>query len=105
MILNYIMFPVLDALWPWIFLTIFVAPFILVIVALQAININLRTPKDMIDNKEFGTVLLRIIEEIGSERIENIDENKVYLIINTLNQLDADVIRNKLLLKVLPLKA
>ena len=51
MILNYIMFPVLDALWPWIFLTIFVAPFILIIVALQAININLRTPKDMIDNK------------------------------------------------------
>ncbi len=58
----------------------------------------------MIDNNEIGTVLLRIIEEIGSERIENIDEDKVYLIINALNQLDADAIRNKLLLKVLPLK-
>jgi len=70
-------------------------------------NKQLDIPSDiqkMIDNKEFGTVLLRIIEEIGSERIENIDEDKVYLIINTLNQLDADIIRNKLLLKVLPLK-
>ena len=34
----------------------------------------------------------------------NIDEDKVYFIFNTLNQLNADLIRNKLLLKVLPLK-
>ena len=58
----------------------------------------------MIDNKEVGAALLRVIEEIGTERIENIDEDTVYLIINTLNQLNVDEIRNKLLLKVLPLK-
>ncbi len=60
--------------------------------------------QEMIDNKEIGAVLLRVIEEIGSKRIENIDEETVYFIISTLNQLNADVIRNKLLLKVLPLK-
>ncbi|MDC0350272.1 hypothetical protein OAM73_00370 [Candidatus Pelagibacter sp.] len=58
----------------------------------------------MIDNKEIGTALLRVIEVIGPERIEDIDEDTVYFIINTLNQLNVDSIRNKLLLKVLPLK-
>ena len=58
----------------------------------------------MIDNKEIGAALLRIIEVIGPERIEDIDEDTVYFIINTLNQLNVDSIRNKLLLKLLPLK-
>ena len=58
----------------------------------------------MIDNNEVGAALLRIIEVIGPEKIENIDEDTVYFIINTLNQLNVDLIRNKLLLKVLPLK-
>jgi hypothetical protein len=58
----------------------------------------------MIENNEIGASLLRIIEVIGPERIENLDEDTVYFIINTLNQLNADLIRNKLLLKVLPLK-
>ena len=58
----------------------------------------------MIDNKEIGAALLRVIEVIGPERIEDIDEDTFYFIINTLNQLNVDSIRNKLLLKVLPLK-
>jgi len=58
----------------------------------------------MIENKEIGAALLRVIEVIGPEKIENLDEDTVYFIINTLNQLNVDLIRNKLLLKVLPLK-
>ena len=58
----------------------------------------------MIDNKEIGAALLRVIEVIGPEKIEDIDDDTVYFIINTLNQLNADLIRNKLLLKILPLK-
>jgi hypothetical protein len=58
----------------------------------------------MIDNNEIGAALLRIIEVIGTEKIEDIDDDTVYFIINTLNQLNTDSIRNKLLLKVLPLK-
>ena len=60
--------------------------------------------QSMIENDEIGAALLRIIEVIGPERIENLDEDTVYFIINTLNQLNVDLIRNKLLLKVLPLK-
>ena len=62
------------------------------------------TREEMINNKETGAALLRIIEVIGPEKIEDIDDDTVYFIINTLNQLNADLIRNKLLLKVLPLK-
>jgi hypothetical protein len=58
----------------------------------------------MLDNKEIGAALLRVTEVIGPEKIENIDDDTVYFIINTLNQLNTDSIRNKLLLKVLPLK-
>jgi hypothetical protein len=58
----------------------------------------------MLNNNEIGAALLRIIEVIGTEKIEDMDDDTVYFIINTLNQLNTDSIRNKLLLKVLPLK-
>ena len=58
----------------------------------------------MIDNREIGGALLRVIEVIGPDRVEDIDDDTFYFIINTLNQLNVDLIRNKLLLKVLPLK-
>ncbi len=58
----------------------------------------------MINNNEKGTSLLRIIEVIGQDKLDRIDEDTIYFIIRTLNQLDIDKIRNKILLKVLPLK-
>ncbi len=58
----------------------------------------------MINNKEKGAALLRIAEVIGQDELERIDEDTIYFIIVTLNQLNIDSIRNKILLKVLPLK-
>ena len=58
----------------------------------------------MINNDEKGTAILRIIEVIGQDKLERIDDDTIYFIISTLNQLDIDFIRNKILLKVLPLK-
>ncbi len=58
----------------------------------------------MINNNEKGTVLLRIVEVIGQDKLDRIDDDTIYFIINTLNQLNIDLLRNKLLLKVLPLK-
>ncbi|MDC3174062.1 hypothetical protein OA949_02270, partial [Candidatus Pelagibacter sp.] len=60
--------------------------------------------QSMINNREVGAALLRVIEVIGPDKIENIDDDTIYFIINTLNQLNIDLIRNRLLLKVLPLK-
>tara|TARA_A100000164_G_scaffold238733_1_gene212134 strand:+ start:456 stop:2228 length:1773 start_codon:yes stop_codon:yes gene_type:complete len=58
----------------------------------------------MINNNEIGPALLRITEVIGQDKLERIDEDTMFFIISTLNQLDIDLIRNKILLKVLPLK-
>ncbi len=58
----------------------------------------------MINNNEKGAALLRIVEVIGQDDLERIDEDTIYFIITTLNKLDIDLLRNKILLKVLPLK-
>jgi hypothetical protein len=58
----------------------------------------------MINNNEKGAALLRIIEVIGQDNLERIDEDTLYFIISTLNQLNINLIRNNILLKVLPLK-
>ena len=58
----------------------------------------------MINNNEKGAALLRIIEVIGQDELNRIDEDTLYFIINTLNQLNIRGIRDKMLLKVLPLK-
>ena len=58
----------------------------------------------MINNNEKGAALLRIAEVIGQDKLERIDDDTMYFIISTLNQLNINIIRNKILLKVLPLK-
>ena len=58
----------------------------------------------MINNNEISTTLMRIIEVIGQDQLESLDEDTLYFIISALNQLDIDYLRNKILLKVLPLK-
>jgi hypothetical protein len=58
----------------------------------------------LINNDEMGLVLLRIVEVIGQDDLKNIGPQSLYFIINALNQLNIDPLRNKMLLKVLPLK-
>ena len=58
----------------------------------------------LINNGDMGTAILRIVEVIGQDELANIDGETMYFIINTLNQLNVDKLRNKILLKVLPLK-
>ena len=57
-----------------------------------------------INNGDMAGAMLRIVEVIGQDNLKDIDEDTMYFIISTLNQLDVDPIRNKILLKVLPLK-
>ena len=58
----------------------------------------------MINNDEKGAALLRLAEVIGRDKLERIDDDTMYFIISTLNQLNINILRNKILLKVLPLK-
>ena len=68
---------------------------------------NSEIPSDIqifINSGDMGAAMLRIVEVIGQDEIKDIDEDTLYFIISTLNQLDIDPLRNKILLKVLPLK-
>ena len=58
----------------------------------------------LINNKDMASAMLRIVEVIGQDELRNIDGDTMYFIINTLNELNVDPLRNKILLKVLPLK-
>ena len=58
----------------------------------------------LINNNESGAVLLRLVEVIGQDRLKDIGSETLYFIISALNQLNMDPLRNKILLKVLPLK-
>ena len=58
----------------------------------------------MINNNEKGAALMRIVEVIGQDKLDRIDEDTIYFIVHTLNQLNIDQLRNSILLKVLPLK-
>ena len=57
-----------------------------------------------INNRDMAAAILRIVEVIGQDELKNIDDDTMYFIISTLNQLNIDLLRNKILLKVLPLK-
>jgi len=68
---------------------------------------NLSMPNDiqkLIDNNEIGMVLLRLVQIIGEDELKNIGSDTLYFIVSALNQLNIDPIRNKILLKILPLK-
>ncbi len=58
----------------------------------------------MINNNESASTILRIIEVIGQDELSSLDEDTLFFIISALNQLNIDPLRNKILLKVLPLK-
>jgi hypothetical protein len=57
-----------------------------------------------VNSGDMAAALLRIVEVIGQDNLKNIDEDTLYFIISTLNQLNADPLRNRILFKVLPLK-
>jgi len=58
----------------------------------------------MINNNDTASTILRIIEVIGQDELNVLDEDTLFFIISALNQLNIDSLRNKILLKVLPLK-
>jgi ribosomal protein L22 len=58
----------------------------------------------LINNNEVGMVLLRMVEIIGEDDLENLDADTLYFMFTILNQLNLDSIRNKILPKVLSLK-
>ena len=58
----------------------------------------------LINNNESGLVLLRLAEVLGEDGLNDVGTEALYFITNALNQLNIDTLRNKILLKILPLK-
>ena len=58
----------------------------------------------LLNNKEEGMILLRLVEIIGEDDLESLDSDTLYFMTSILNELDLDLIRNKVILEVLPLK-
>ena len=49
-------------------------------------------------------VLLRLVEIIGEDNLDDLGTETLNFIVSTLNAIDMDNLRNRILLKVLPLK-
>ena len=47
-------------------------------------------------------ILLRLVEIIGEDKLENLGTEDLYFITSVLNQTDLDIIRDNILIKILP---
>ncbi len=59
----------------------------------------------LINDQEIGMAVLRLIEIIGQDKIKDLGSETLYFLINALNQMNIDPIRNEILYNVLPLRA
>tara|TARA_Y100000590_G_scaffold306621_1_gene346042 strand:+ start:173 stop:1936 length:1764 start_codon:yes stop_codon:yes gene_type:complete len=57
-----------------------------------------------INNRDLGLILLRFVEIIGEDQLDELGSETLNFILITLNQLDLDTIRNKIILKTLPIR-
>ena len=62
-------------------------------------NINL-----LVKNNEIGLLMLKLVEIIGSDDIENLDPETLYFIVNILNKAKIKKVRNQILNLTLPLR-
>ena len=59
----------------------------------------------LINDQEIGMAVLRLIEIIGQDKVKDLGSETLYFLINALNQMNIDPIRNEILYNVLPLRA
>ena len=74
----------------------------------SAISSELTVPKnleDLVEKNQMGLVMLKIIEIIGEDSIENLDPETIYFLSKILNDLNLKKIRNNILSEALPIRA
>ena len=57
---------------------------------------ELEMPSDIqifINNEDMASAMLRIVEVIGQDQLEDIDDDTMYFIISALNQLNVDLLK------------
>ena len=58
----------------------------------------------LINDGEIGLAMLRIIEIIGEDELKNLGSETLYFLVNALNQMNIDLIRNEILSEILPVR-
>ena len=58
----------------------------------------------LINNNDIGMLLLRLVEIIGEDNVNDLGTESLYFITTVLNQVNLDQIRNKIIINTLPLK-
>ncbi len=69
---------------------------------------QLTVPKnleEMVEQRQMGLIVLKIIEIIGEDKIQDLDPETIYFLSNILNQLNLKKIRNQILSETLPARA
>ena len=60
--------------------------------------------EDLVNQKQTGLVMLKIIEIIGEDEIRDLDPETIYFLNSILNKLNLKKIRNNILNKTLPVR-
>ena len=58
----------------------------------------------LIDNDQKAFLALKIVEIIGEDELKNLGSETLYFVVNALNQMDIDLIRNEILSTILPVR-
>ena len=58
----------------------------------------------MIDNKELGMILLKLVEIIGEKELIELNSESLNYVVEIMNRAKLISLRNELLLEILPLK-
>ena len=71
------------------------------------LSLQLTVPQnlqELVDQKQIGLVMLKIVEIIGEDNVRNLDPDTLYFLVKILNELDLKKIRNNILSEALPVK-
>ena len=60
---------------------------------------------ELVKKNQIGMVMLKIIEIIGEDKIQDLDPETIYFLSKILNELKLKKIRNNILSEALPIKA
>ena len=60
---------------------------------------------ELVKKNQIGMVMLKIIEIIGEDKIQDLDPETIYFLSKILNELKLKKIRNNILIEALPVKA
>ena len=69
---------------------------------------NLTIPqnlKQLVDNGEIGLLMLKLVEILGNDDVQNLDPETLYFVVNLLNKAKIKKVRNQILNLTLPLRA